>query len=291
MDPRQTKEGSARERHFITRAFYQFIQCLHHLSNLEEPSTCFSKKEKELNRFIRPARSNETISEKIKDVNAAWANTMRHELCKHYEEEKYQILNTIFLNNKNLSYSEVMSAGEIAMSWAKRNYGKRLRQTVVDHFMNAELPEMTDQQFPEPAVSPPPPSLSTPGSPDRIDQPRLEPTPSPSPEPQRQLVQQSETEVSMRMDTAPPTTISPKSTTVPPVFNVIPQQSKSRMFPPQSRKTVPPSSSRQPDVRVKPINSRHKVQRRTDSNARLNTDKPTYRKPIRKTTNKDHYNI
>ncbi|KAK6192233.1 hypothetical protein SNE40_003739 [Patella caerulea] len=166
----QTSERDCR-CHRMTRAFYQYLQCLHYIANLEKPSTCFKKKEKELNHFIRPACSNDAIMNKIK-VNAAWAHTMRRELKKHYHEQLLQKLEAVY-DHYDCTGDEMMGWEHQALSWAKKNYGTQLRRDAVDEFL-ARLPS---------TVRSPPPSPSMPGSPLEIP---ARPSPcTPSPKVQR----------------------------------------------------------------------------------------------------------
>ncbi|KAK6174074.1 hypothetical protein SNE40_017419 [Patella caerulea] len=128
----QRDQSSDYSQRLITRAFYQYIQCLHHLANLAEPSTCFKKKENELNRFIRPARSNPEIVNKIHEINAEWSAKIRYELRQHYQEQLYWSLENVADHHYNHTGEQVMDMGHRALAWAKKNYGKRLRQQTID---------------------------------------------------------------------------------------------------------------------------------------------------------------
>ncbi|KAK6194360.1 hypothetical protein SNE40_000015 [Patella caerulea] len=266
MDP-QTEKELAEDKRVITRSFYQFIQCLHHLANLAEPSTCFKKKEKELNQFIRPARTNDKIVERIQKVNAAWAKSIRDELRLHYTEEKVWSLDLVLYYNSSFTRDQMMNFGAISLSWAKKNYGKRLRQDTIDEFMRV-LPD---------CVATPPSSPSEPPSP-------TPKTPSPrsqNPAPPKKVRTPSIT---------PSTRVPSESTNAPPTFSVVPYTPRRKTkFAFKQKKTAPISRPRQPDTRAKPRKLKTQVPSRFSFDPPVNTvcPPPVVSKSNRRTSNKD----
>ncbi|KAK6180592.1 hypothetical protein SNE40_008621 [Patella caerulea] len=278
-------------RRLITRAFYQYIQCLHHLANLAEPSTCFKKKENELNRFIRPARSNPTIVSKIHEINSAWAAHIRYELHEHYENELTWSLENVVDFHYNHTGDEVMDMGHRALAWAKKNYGKRLRQETIDTFL-AYLPSA----LPTPPQSPTPVIPTSPVT--------LTPVP-PSPKPQRQPRKRSPRPVNpvsppMNFSVKPVSVASSTGKSAQPIRVItLRTPSKKVKAPPtrvaspskrnktvQKPKTAPPSRPRLPDTRSKLVKPAFVVPNRFSFSTK-HTDPFTIKKSSRRVPTKD----
>ncbi|KAK6187092.1 hypothetical protein SNE40_005190 [Patella caerulea] len=278
----QRDRSSDYSQRLITRAFYQYIQCLHHLANLAEPSTCFKKKENELNRFIRPARSNPEIVNKIHEINAEWSAKIRYELRQHYQEQLYWSLENVADHHYNHTGEQVMDMGHRALAWAKKNYGKRLRQQTIDTFL-MYLPS---------ALPTPPQSPVSLNSTSPI---RLSPVP-PSPKPQRKPRVRSPKPV---RSVSPPIVFSVKPVPAPPTgkskqpirVTALRTPSKKVKAPPtrvaspskrnkiiQKPKTASASRPRLPDTRSKLVKPAFIVPNRFSSSTK-NTDPFTINRP------------
>jgi hypothetical protein len=141
---RQAYPGSSSgstEFSLLVKTSFGLIQCIHHSSNLENQQQlgqfgkAFQSKVKELNSFIRPAHSGPEVQAKIFQINSSWAYEITSTLVKHYSDtlealrQKAQRL----LADQNL---DIQKAKQIAISWAHRNFRKKLKNTTLDMFNN-----------------------------------------------------------------------------------------------------------------------------------------------------------
>ena len=116
------------------KLLFQIIQVLHHLSMSQDgkKTKAFSRKIKELNRFIRPALPHPQVIQQIQEVNNAWAINIAKTLSTHYQDQ----LNTLksLIPNYNFSESEWSSIKSKSIQWAKRNFGRKLQTSTLHSF-------------------------------------------------------------------------------------------------------------------------------------------------------------
>ena len=135
-----TSSGSP-EFSLLVKTFFGLIQCIHHSSNLENQQQlgqfgkAFQSKIKELNSFIRPAHFGPQVQAKIFQINTSWAYEITGTLVKHYSDSLEALRQTAqrLLADQNL---DIQKAKQIAISWAHRNFRKKLKNTTLDMFNN-----------------------------------------------------------------------------------------------------------------------------------------------------------
>ena len=126
------------------KTFFQILQCLHHLANLladqggaGSSPKAFSRKQKELNYYIRPAIPNSTILKVIRGASSDWATTVTQGLITHYRTEIEVLKGS--LSAWRISQAEKVLYRNKALEWARRNFGKKLRKSSLenwDHILN-----------------------------------------------------------------------------------------------------------------------------------------------------------
>ncbi|KAK6180581.1 hypothetical protein SNE40_012711 [Patella caerulea] len=246
------------------------------------------KKEQELNKFIRPARKNEKIVDGINQINAAWTRAIRKELIRHYTEEKFWSFEFIFDYNFLFTADEIMELGHQVLTWAKKNYGKKLRQSTIDEFL-VQLPRARPS-------APPSPECTT--SPIPMTQSPLEPSPKPKRQPVARKSPQNDRPVtpptifSVKPKTAPSTSsVSVKPVAAPPTgFSVKPIAATSARTPSKKNK-APPTRVSSPLKRTNRLNQKPKAAppsktRLMDNRSKINK-KPVFTVPNRFTFSKN----
>ena len=133
--PRQRDQNFA----LLVKTLFGILQCLHHASNQRSQreghsgSRAFSSKIDELNRFVKPASTNPIVQQAIKNINNRWASEICKALALHYRDTLLKLKETVvrMLLEHNLDLNR---AEQIALSWAHRNYKKKLDRSTVDQF-------------------------------------------------------------------------------------------------------------------------------------------------------------
>lgn len=128
--------GNARGNEYV-KLFYQLIQCLHHISLIQDQtegnfSKTFRTKIHQLNSFIYPAIPNDAIFRKISETNVQWAKTLASNIRDHYLTCKSELLERI----KKLALPDHILKIVIDKSLhrAKKNHGKKLSFTTISEF-------------------------------------------------------------------------------------------------------------------------------------------------------------
>lgn len=159
----------------LVKAFYGLLQCFHHdyrLSSTVGDSPAFLKKIKDLDSFVRPAGTNLKVQQKIKAVNRTWADQINITLLEHYIDLKFELKDQItrLLSND----LDVHKAKHIAISWAQRNYRKKLNNVSLDLF-NSDVNQLLDPGKPRTTATPTRTPPTTPVPALRGDPPLLRP--------------------------------------------------------------------------------------------------------------------
>ena len=118
------------------RLYYKLIQCLHHKSIAADQqagnwSKAFKRKNQQLNEFIRPAYPNQQIYNQITAINANWTGQILDALHLHY----VQSIETLSNNIKSAGHTNNDNDIDIALTRAKRKFGKKLRLETIKSFM------------------------------------------------------------------------------------------------------------------------------------------------------------
>lgn len=127
----------------LVKTLFGILQCLHHGSiQKNQVSGQFGKafhlKINELNRFVKPACTNPLVQQAIQNVNLRWASEIYKALARHYADSLKKLNDTAqqLLLDHNL---DLERAKQIALSWAQRNYKKKLDKSTVDNFKTIVL--------------------------------------------------------------------------------------------------------------------------------------------------------
>ena len=174
----------------LVKVFFGIIQCLHHGHNLDgqrqgrNSAKAFQGKVKELNSFVRPARSGPWVQAEISKINESWAMQVRDALAQHYQK----VLADLERNAKDLITGlDWPRAQQIAETWAQRNYKRKLGQNTLTSFrdivkrltqsgppVNTPTPAPRTRESPQGSgrgkTTGNPPSLTSPSRP--VSQPR-----------------------------------------------------------------------------------------------------------------------
>ena len=123
--------------HSVVKLLYQVLQCLHHLAQLPngagKAAPAFERKAKELGRFIRPAiPGDKYVQKKIKETNEKWAQEQTKNLINHYTHQIDEVRGQLWA--ANISKNDLNQSKGIAMSWAHRNFGKKLAKQTISKF-------------------------------------------------------------------------------------------------------------------------------------------------------------
>lgn len=133
---------SSRDENFalLVKTLFGILQCLHHTFLLKTQSDgqfgkAFRLKVNELDRFVKPACSNQEVKQAVQNVNKRWAVEISKALSKHYTDNLSKFKETAH----NLIFRHTLDherAKQIAVSWAHRNYRKKLDKSTVALFKN-----------------------------------------------------------------------------------------------------------------------------------------------------------
>lgn len=118
----------------LVKVFFGMIQCLHHGHIIDgqrqgrNSAKAFQAKVKELNSFVRPARSGPWVQAEIVKINENWASQVSDALAQHYKKA----LDNLLVTAKGLVIGlDWPRALQIAETWAQRNYRKKLTSDVL----------------------------------------------------------------------------------------------------------------------------------------------------------------
>ena len=134
----------------LVKAFFGLIQCLHHGHTLDgqrqgrHSAKAFQAKIKELNSFIRPARSGPWVQAEISKINESWGAQMSNILSQHYVRTLAELQDTAKTLCVGLDWPK---AQQIAETWAQRNFRKKLNKDTLKSFrdMVKELTKSDNQ--------------------------------------------------------------------------------------------------------------------------------------------------
>jgi ribA/ribD-fused uncharacterized protein len=121
----------------LAKLFFQILQCLHHQAICKAQSEghvtkAFKSKLADLDRFMKPAQETTPLREDILAVNQHWMSQMTRVLLDHYSSRVCELLGQIKSSKLNLESFEQNSS--IALEWAKRNFGKKIKQATIQEF-------------------------------------------------------------------------------------------------------------------------------------------------------------
>ena len=122
----------------LVKTLYGILQCIHHCSLLKSQSDghfgkAFRLKVNELNKFVKAGNSTPKVKQDIERVNERWAAEISKTLFKHYTDQLSKFTETAH----NLIFGHTLDherAKQIALSWAQRNYKKKLDKSTVTRF-------------------------------------------------------------------------------------------------------------------------------------------------------------
>ena len=119
------------------KTFYKLLQCLHHqeitIAQLNgNISKAFKIKTEQLNDFIKPAFPNTKTTNQIKEINSSWTKNILECLHLHYTESIQNLSNQL----KTIgTETNIQTAIDKALTRAKKNFGKKLKQTTTEEFL------------------------------------------------------------------------------------------------------------------------------------------------------------
>lgn len=122
----------------LIKILFQILQCLHHCHNVD-PQTgrqqrAFLRKEAELVRFIKPAQETAQFRDNYRSLVKSFFENCLGTLNAHYKS-RIEFLKQQ-LSHAKPSEMEMERASEVAMRWARKNFGKKLSYHTVRQFYN-----------------------------------------------------------------------------------------------------------------------------------------------------------
>lgn len=127
---RQDRDDSSFKRQ--VRLLHRLIKSIHHLKNVgdfDKPPSNITKMANTLTAFIKPASITDRTQLLIEGNAKNWAHTACLILKEHYTESVEQEILSIDL----MDWQNLEAPFDIAVIWARRNLGRRLLQSTVDH--------------------------------------------------------------------------------------------------------------------------------------------------------------
>lgn len=122
----------------LVKVLFRIIQCLHHGLNLADQKRnghfgkAFQSKLDELNSFIKPAFSNQSVKQAIQTLNLGWVTAVNEALSGHYSSSLEDLKGTA--RKLPLGTLDLNKAQQIAIGWAQRNFRKKLKTATLDKF-------------------------------------------------------------------------------------------------------------------------------------------------------------
>lgn len=114
---------------------YQLLQCIHHLEKTNKSHQipkAFTKKQKELKGFIKPAQITDSFIKNYGTVVKKYIVDCINTLNNHYEERISELLG--YLRSQKVQREEIEIASRIALRWGRRNFGKKLSEGTINKF-------------------------------------------------------------------------------------------------------------------------------------------------------------
>ena len=133
--PRE-KEGDPNFK-MAVKTLYHLIQVLHHLaiclSQQEGKLTKgFQAKLSELNRWLKPACSTSKLKQELEIAHGLWVTGVTEALITHYKERIAEF--TKHLKSCSLNFQDFEKAQDLATSWARKNFRKKLTDKTLAEF-------------------------------------------------------------------------------------------------------------------------------------------------------------
>lgn len=134
---RKRKAGNVYGNVYLGKLFFQIIQLIHH-GNISKDQAegklpkAFEKKVSGLNKFVRPARPSDSVRSKIQKENTSWAMNLGRIMRNHYSATLNSVISG--LRGLNPTRETFLDARLTAIRWATKNYGKKLKDSTLDHF-------------------------------------------------------------------------------------------------------------------------------------------------------------
>ena len=135
MTHNQSGRNSIQATSDTHKELYKLLQCIHHLEKTEKNNPlpkAFIKKQKELKRFIKPAQISNSFSKNYETVVTKFITESVNVLNNHYEARISETLG--YLRSQRISSAILQVGSQIALRWARRNFGKKLTQRTVNKF-------------------------------------------------------------------------------------------------------------------------------------------------------------
>ena len=131
----------------MVKLMYKFIQTIHHLAFLISlpdgqypPALCRLKDQ--MDRFWKPSSNNELVQEKLRALSKTYMDGAIAIIKDHYKTTSNDLASKLKLNTMN--HDDFSKAKNIASSWAKKNYRKKLSDNTLADF-NDKCEEITNQ--------------------------------------------------------------------------------------------------------------------------------------------------
>ena len=126
--------GPPRDKGFadVVKQMYKLVQLLHHLSIMlgqKQGSLTkgFQTKERDLKRFMKPACPSQELSNELERAARGWVLSATDVLINHYEQKIRHFRSLI--SSCSLLPPEFDRAKQIATGWARKNFGKKLKES------------------------------------------------------------------------------------------------------------------------------------------------------------------
>lgn len=137
-----TKAGSNTHSSTIktsTKLLFQILQCVHHLTNLSDSregikAKAFQKKQKELDKFVRPAQEhpNSEFRGAFRQLTSQYISGTLALLRTHYLASMKVLC--IKIQNLGISHSDLQTSSKIALRWGRKNFGSKLTTVSIKEF-------------------------------------------------------------------------------------------------------------------------------------------------------------
>ena len=118
----------------IHKELYQLLQCLHHAENTNQNQIpkAFTRKQNELKRFIKPAQVSDSFKQHYQIIINTFITDSIKALNHHYEARISELLG--YLRSQRIPNNTVRIGANVAMRWAKKNFGKKLTTKTTEKF-------------------------------------------------------------------------------------------------------------------------------------------------------------
>ena len=129
----------------LHKLLFKILQVLHHLGNLTSPHIklpkAFQKKQDEWTRFIRPAQDfpGSKFQQKFPSLVNTFLENTKTIMIEHYLDQLHKLPFQIYPLHAKTNAAQLDTAVHTALSWARKNFGKKLKRETINSF--AELVE------------------------------------------------------------------------------------------------------------------------------------------------------